>query len=70
VTKTMGFKAWTLVAGLGLSVVTFVGCNPEEPAPKPAPITPPAVVKPGPKADEKPTPPAAAPAPPKDAEKK
>ena len=47
-TKTLGFKAWTLVAGLGLSVVTFAGCNPEEPAPKPAPSTPPAVVKPGP----------------------
>jgi hypothetical protein len=64
VTKTLGFKAWALVAGLGLSVVTVMGCNPEEAAPKPAapPSTPPPAVKPAPKADEsKPAPPPAAP---------
>jgi hypothetical protein len=55
----LGFKAWTLVAGLGLSVVLVSGCNPEEPAKGPAPAMPPAAVKPAPKpADTKPSPPA------------
>ena len=70
-TKTLGFKAWALFAGLGFSVVTLGGCNPEEPAKPTTPASPPPAVRPAPKAEgEKPAPPAAAPAPTKEAEKK
>jgi hypothetical protein len=70
VTKTLGFKAWVLLAGLGLSAITLAGCNPEEPAKPAAPASPPPVVKPMPKPEDKAAPPAAAPAPAKDSEKK
>jgi hypothetical protein len=69
VTKTLGFKAGALFAGLGFSVVTLAGCNPEEPAKPTTPAAPPPVVRPTPKAEEnKPAPPAATPAPAKEKE--
>ena len=67
-TKKLGFKAFTLASGLGLSVALVSGCNPEEPAKTSnPPAVPPAAVKPAPKTDTK----APAPAPaPKDESKK
>ena len=62
-TKKLGFKAFTLATGLGLSVVLVSGCNPEEPAKTTSPpAVPPAAVKPAPKPDTNAAP-APAPAP-------
>ena len=69
-TRTFGFKAWALVASLGLAA-TLVGCNPEEPA-KPAgpPPSPPVAKAPSKAADTQGAAPApVTPAPKKDAEK-
>jgi hypothetical protein len=68
VIKKFGFKALGMVASLGMTAVLVGGCNPAEEPAKPA--SPPAVSKPGPKADEKKPAPTAAPAAPtKEADK-
>ena len=47
-----GFKAWSLLASLGFSLVVWTGCNTEEPAANPgatpgaAPVTKPAATTP------------------------
>jgi hypothetical protein len=63
VTKTLGLKALTLVAGLGLSIVLVSGCNPEEPAKTTPPSSsPPPKVAPAKPSDTKGAAPAPAPA--------
>ena len=62
-TKTLGFKAWTLVASMGLFVAMVSGCNPEEPAKPVTPAPAPKVTTPVKETDVKNVPPAAAPKP-------
>jgi hypothetical protein len=59
VTKTLGFKAWALVASTGLCVAMVSGCNPEEPAKAPTPAPAPKATTPAKPTDTK----GAAPAP-------
>jgi len=68
VTKKLGFKALTLAAGMGLSLMLVSGCNPEEPAKTNNPPAVPPAVKPAPKTDA--NAPAPAPAPKDDAKAK
>jgi hypothetical protein len=46
VTKTLTFKAWALVASMGLCAALVSGCNPEEPAKPTTPAPTPAVKTP------------------------
>jgi len=68
VTKSFGFKAWALVASLGLAA-TLVGCNPDEPAKPTGPPGPPVAKAPVKATDTKGAAPAPVTTPAKGAEK-